>query len=279
MSAYDLTRRPTASPYALVSASELWAARARAKRPSSPLSSAWLSSAAAGRSAKRVCRPRSHCHQASASTASTLAHSPCVICAHVSPSFPKSRCSSTARCGTTWTRSKSILMRTCGPVFVACRSSLSWRIASTRAAPTCLWDSVSSFALRAHFSNGQMVRQLLCSQCHIRLSHSRASVGARRGNGQREHCGGYESKKNRFEIHHCLAIWFAMECGISNEVIKSIADASVLCHNCHSKLHLQENRQQYAQIAWYLFGISVEYDSSKDDWRKDPEHPINRRSK
>jgi 5-methylcytosine-specific restriction endonuclease McrA len=94
---------------------------------------------------------------------------------------------------------------------------------------------------------------------------------------QCEHCGGYESKKNRFEAHHLVAIFFARETNIPHALIKSLENCTILCKQCHSHVHLQENRQQYAQIAWYIFGIDVHPDYSRDTWRSDPNHPINKK--
>lgn len=94
---------------------------------------------------------------------------------------------------------------------------------------------------------------------------------------QCEHCGGYESKDNRFEANHLLSIWFARETNIPHAIITSIENCSIIHHSCHKKLHKQESREQYAVLAWHLFGIDTHPDYSKDDWRKDPNHPINRK--
>lgn len=92
-----------------------------------------------------------------------------------------------------------------------------------------------------------------------------------------ERCGKHETKDNRLEANHFLSIWFAREAGIPQALIKSTKNLEILCHSCHTKSHLQESRYQYSYIAWILFGLDLEVDESKDDWRKDPNHPINRK--
>lgn len=85
----------------------------------------------------------------------------------------------------------------------------------------------------------------------------------------------YTGKLARLEAHHIIAIWFAREVGIPPEVITSTMNLAFVEHETHVYLHQQESRYQYAYLAWFLFGIDVEYDEHKDDWRKDPNHPIN----
>jgi len=92
-------------------------------------------------------------------------------------------------------------------------------------------------------------------------------------------CGGKDKKTQRVQVHHQVAIWFARELGISAQLIQSLANAMCLCQECHSHMHHQENRHQYEYLAWWLLKVDVEADGSKDAWRKDPEHPINRLSK
>jgi len=88
-----------------------------------------------------------------------------------------------------------------------------------------------------------------------------------------EHC----LRDEKLYIHHLIAVWFAREAKISPDLIKSKENACAICGDCHNELHLQENRHQYAYLAYFLFGIDVEADEKKDKWRKDPNHPINRK--
>jgi hypothetical protein len=94
---------------------------------------------------------------------------------------------------------------------------------------------------------------------------------------QCEHCGGHESKNNRFEAHHLVAIFFARDYAVPQAVIKSLENCSLLCKRCHSHVHKQENLHQYEYLAWYLFGIDTHPDHSRDAWRSDPNHPINKK--
>ena len=92
-------------------------------------------------------------------------------------------------------------------------------------------------------------------------------------------CGTEDKRTGRLQAHHVVAIWFAREMGISSLLIKSLENCVCLCQKCHTERHLQEDRTQYAIIAQALLGVDVNPDESKDDWRKDPNHPINRLSK
>ncbi len=109
------------------------------------------------------------------------------------------------------------------------------------------------------------------------FSHEQKQAVIEEAHYQCEHCGSYHSPSNRLEIHHIVAVFFARECNIPHAIITSLLDASAICHDCHTKYHRQESRYQYAYLAWFLFSIDVEYNESKDDWRKDPNHPINRK--
>lgn len=93
---------------------------------------------------------------------------------------------------------------------------------------------------------------------------------------QCEHCGAYHSPNNPLVGHHLVAIWAAREGGIPQAIITSLENLDICCHTCHTRFHQQENRHQYAYLAWFLFGIDVQLDEKKDDWRKDPEHPSNK---
>ena len=91
-----------------------------------------------------------------------------------------------------------------------------------------------------------------------------------------DNCDQVDDRTHRLQIHHQIAIWAAREMGIAADVIKSIENTSCLCQECHDSLHHQENRHQYAYLAWHLLGVDVEPKNEKDTWRKDPNHPINK---
>ena len=92
-----------------------------------------------------------------------------------------------------------------------------------------------------------------------------------------EYCGQIDRKGGWLEAHHICAIFFAREMGIAAEVIKSIANCAITCHDCHSRaIHMQESRYEYAILAYQILGVDTNPDLSKDDWRKDPNHSINK---
>lgn len=92
-------------------------------------------------------------------------------------------------------------------------------------------------------------------------------------------CGKEDQRGSRLQAHHIVAIWFARECGIAAPIIKQLCNVMCLCQECHTGIHLQENRAQYEQLAWYILGVDTHPDYNRDNWRKDPDHPINRLSK
>ncbi len=97
-----------------------------------------------------------------------------------------------------------------------------------------------------------------------------------------EVCGLPATKDDPFEANHIVAIWFALEnpC-LATEVIKSIANLQILHRSCHTKLHLQESRFYYQQLAPVVLAKYLEsvVDITRDNWRKDPNHPINKGKK
>lgn len=96
---------------------------------------------------------------------------------------------------------------------------------------------------------------------------------------QCENCGKHDSRTNKLEAHHLLSVWFARECKIEPALIKKLDRIAMLCHSCHAKVHKQESRHQYEQIAWFVFGIDTSPDHKKDEWRSDPNHSSNRKLK
>lgn len=85
-----------------------------------------------------------------------------------------------------------------------------------------------------------------------------------------EWCEAQDSRTNRLEVDHAIAIWFARENpALTVEVIKSIANATVLCHECHADKHLQESRRYYADLAPTVLAKYLEniIDPHLDDWR------------
>ena len=86
-----------------------------------------------------------------------------------------------------------------------------------------------------------------------------------------EVCGAQDDETNRLEVDHTIAIWFARETNcLSAEVIKSIANATVLCHQHHREKHSHESRQYYAELAPTVLISYLEkvVDHHKDDWRE-----------
>ena len=88
--------------------------------------------------------------------------------------------------------------------------------------------------------------------------------------------GAPDEDENWLQINHTVAIWFAREMGIEPALIKSLANAMPVESEAHRRYHEQENRHQYAYLAWHLLGVDVEPKNEKDTWRKDPNHPINK---
>jgi len=85
-----------------------------------------------------------------------------------------------------------------------------------------------------------------------------------------EVCGKQDSATERLEVNHICAIWFAREnpC-LTIEVLKSISNAQVLCHQHHKELHQNESRHYYASLAPQVLTKWLEshIDPHKDDWR------------
>lgn len=86
-----------------------------------------------------------------------------------------------------------------------------------------------------------------------------------------DHCGRKANKLERFNVHHIIAIWWALETHcLAPEVIKSICNASVLCATCHAETHRQESRAFYEEVAPMVLAAYLEktIDHSKDSWRE-----------
>ena len=71
-----------------------------------------------------------------------------------------------------------------------------------------------------------------------------------RANYRCEVCGTKGTRKNRLEVHHKIAIWVAKQYPfIAPVVIKHIANAQVLCHDCHVKHHQEHTTpEDYEEI-------------------------------
>lgn len=84
-------------------------------------------------------------------------------------------------------------------------------------------------------------------------------------------CGVEDSRTNRLQVDHEIAIWFALEnpCLVA-DVIKSIANAKPRCTKCHSEKHKRESRKMYQELAPKVLQAYLELvvDHHKDDWRK-----------
>lgn len=87
-----------------------------------------------------------------------------------------------------------------------------------------------------------------------------------------EQCGKEDDRTDRLQAHHLIAIWFVRETGcLGLEVIKSLCNAEILCHDCHSKRHKEESRRYYAELAPIVlqrYLESILADNHKDDWRQ-----------
>lgn len=61
-----------------------------------------------------------------------------------------------------------------------------------------------------------------------------------------EQCGTKGTKQNRLEVDHKVAIWFAHKYQfLAPAVIQHIANAQVLCQECHEEKHRKESIEGY----------------------------------
>jgi 5-methylcytosine-specific restriction endonuclease McrA len=77
---------------------------------------------------------------------------------------------------------------------------------------------------------------------------------------------GEKKKRSELEVHHRVAIWFACQNPVLiPDVIRHIANAEVLCLECHQQKHREESFEHYVEEAkillenWHsfvLFAIS-----------------------
>ena len=89
----------------------------------------------------------------------------------------------------------------------------------------------------------------------------------RRAENKCDHCG-QETKE--LSIHHLISIWWAIETKcLAVEVIKSVANASALCKDCHNDLHTRDTRSFYEEVAPMVLAayLSKKIDHTKDRWR------------
>lgn len=73
----------------------------------------------------------------------------------------------------------------------------------------------------------------------------------RKSGGSCERCG----SKERIEVHHILFIWYAAEYfpQLASWALKSAENAQCLCHDCHVKVHQENNEAELnAQAARLL---------------------------
>ena len=85
-----------------------------------------------------------------------------------------------------------------------------------------------------------------------------------------EKCGAEDERTNRLQVHHQIAIWFCKETGcLGLEVIKSIANTSILCTRCHADTHRAESRAYYAELAPIVLKnyLALTVNHQLDDWR------------
>lgn len=70
---------------------------------------------------------------------------------------------------------------------------------------------------------------------------------------QCEECGKKksETKEGYLEIDHRIPIWFVLSYfpTLAPAVVKSIANARVLCKDCHERIHLTEKKKDYIERA------------------------------
>ena len=67
-----------------------------------------------------------------------------------------------------------------------------------------------------------------------------------RANYRCEMCGRKGTRQNPLEVHHRVAIWFAKQYPfIAPAVITHIANAQVLCHECHTQHHQEATAETY----------------------------------
>jgi len=100
------------------------------------------------------------------------------------------------------------------------------------------------------------------------FNHETKQKAKERAGWKCELCG---EPADYLEVHHRIAIWFALEVpALSYIVISSLANAQVVCGEDHSKLHAQESRTYYAQLAPQVLKEYLESTirPEKDDWRK-----------
>jgi len=71
-----------------------------------------------------------------------------------------------------------------------------------------------------------------------------------------EECGKHKSQtpEHFLEAHHRIGIYYFVKHhrefpDITREIMRSLANCSVLCNECHTRIHAQESLQYYKTIA------------------------------
>lgn len=72
-----------------------------------------------------------------------------------------------------------------------------------------------------------------------------------------ERCG-KRLDKEFLEVHHLVAIWATIKLNLPVEFVTGLANAQVLCHDCHTEKHKREpSIKEYMILAQSLLGVSA----------------------
>lgn len=101
---------------------------------------------------------------------------------------------------------------------------------------------------------------------HCKFSYQTRQEALKQADYRCQICG---EKCNYLEVHHIIAIWFAIHyCpSLSTEVIRDISNAIAVCPNCHAQLHKDESVDIYKCLAVKLWGIEKFSDSHYGEGR------------
>jgi len=88
-----------------------------------------------------------------------------------------------------------------------------------------------------------------------KFSYSTKKEVLEQADGRCQICG---EEYEYLEVHHLIAIWFAIHyCpSLSTTVVNNIANAIAVCPNCHTQLHKDESVDIYKCLAVKLWGIN-----------------------
>lgn len=93
---------------------------------------------------------------------------------------------------------------------------------------------------------------------HYEFDRNTRYEAYRRAQGQCEICG----TSDGLECHHILGVWYAVNFHpeISAVVIKSLANAQIVCQSCHEDIHTGDDDERLTmdEQAYYLFNLQTQ---------------------